>query len=145
MPSPGAQIGLRAAYALARRNGLTRADHVSLSLSTKDPKAPLVLWTFQGKHTQQDSQAIHIDALTGALVDEDRMNDLTRAERDTQLQKGLEALQSLFRPRSADDSKVETFYTLLSKRPASENVLFVLATEPPRRLLSTSFPSFQLC
>ncbi|MEO8466409.1 MAG: hypothetical protein ABI640_13785 [Gammaproteobacteria bacterium] len=101
MPVPGAQISLRDAYALARRNGLTHPDHVSLSVSTKDPNAPLVLWNFRGEHTQEDSQGIHIDALTGELVDEDRINDLSRAERQAQLQKALEALQSLARPLSA--------------------------------------------
>ncbi len=100
MPLPGAQISLRDAYALAHRSGLTHADHINLSVSTKDPKTPLVLWNFQGEHTQQDSQGIHIDALTGALVDEDRINDLSRAERNAQLQKALEALQALARSRS---------------------------------------------
>ena len=102
MPLPGAQISLRDAYARARRHGLTHADHVSLAVSTKDPDAPLVLWNFQGDHTQEDSQAIHIDALTGELVDEDRINDLSRAERNAKLQKALEALQSLARSSSAD-------------------------------------------
>ena len=99
LPLPGARIGLRDAYAFARRNGLTHADHVSLSVSTKDPDAPLVLWNFQGEHTLKDSQGIHIDALTGALVDEDRVNDLSRAERNAQLQQALEALKSLARQR----------------------------------------------
>ena len=100
-PLPGAQMSLRDAYALARSNGLIHADHIRLSVSTKDPKTPLVLWTFQGEHTRQDSQSIHIDALTGQFVDEDRINDLSRAERNARLQKALEALQSLARPDSA--------------------------------------------
>lgn len=99
-PLPGAQMGLREAYALARSNGLIRADHISLSVSTKDPKAPLVLWTFQGEHARRDSQSIHIDALTGQFVDEDRINDLSRAERNARLQKAFEALQALARPNS---------------------------------------------
>ena len=50
---------------------------------------------------QQESQGIHIDALTGAFVDEDRINDLSRTERNAQLQKGLKALQLLARPHNA--------------------------------------------
>jgi hypothetical protein len=99
-PLPGAQITLRDAYALARRHGLTQADHVNLSVSTRNLKAPLVLWNFRGNHTREDSQGIHIDALTGELVDEDRINDLSRAERAAQLQKALQALQSLAQPNS---------------------------------------------
>ena len=84
IPTPlvGVQVGLRDAYALARRAGLTRAIGVELKVSDKDPALPLQIWTFKGPHTQADAQAIHVNALTGALVDEDNINATTRAERD---------------------------------------------------------------
>ncbi|MEP6547008.1 MAG: hypothetical protein ABJD53_06035 [Gammaproteobacteria bacterium] len=101
IPLQRARIELRDAYALARQSGLVRAEHVSLSMDTKDPASPLLLWNFQGKYTREDSQGIHIDALTGALVDEDRINDLSRAERSAQLEKGFDALKSLTRARGS--------------------------------------------
>lgn len=99
IPLRGARIELRDAYALARRSGLVRAEHVSLSMSTKDPASPVLLWNFQGEHTREDSQGIHIDALTGALVDEDRINDISGAGRNAQLEKGFDALKSLLKAR----------------------------------------------
>ena len=96
-PLPGAQVGLRDAYALARREGLTRAENIDLSVSDKDPKLPLLMWTFKGQHTREDSQAIHIDAITGAYIDEDRINSLSRAERAAQLDAGLAVIKAFLR------------------------------------------------
>ncbi len=81
VPTPllGVQVGLKEAYALARRGGLTRALRIRLHVSVKDPKLPLLLWTFAGQHTQVDAKEIHVNALTGALVDEDDINSITRA------------------------------------------------------------------
>jgi hypothetical protein len=86
VPTPlfGVQVGMRDAYELARRAGLKRAHTIELKVGTKDPTVPLLIWTFRGDHTLVDSKAVNIDALTGELIDEDRINATTRAERDAQ-------------------------------------------------------------
>ena len=86
VPTPlfGTQIGMRDAWELARRAGLQRAHSITLKVGTKDSALPLLIWTFRGEHTLVDSKAVHINALTGALIDEDLINDITRAERDAQ-------------------------------------------------------------
>jgi hypothetical protein len=98
VPTPllSSRIGLREAYQVARQGGLIRADHIDLKMNTKNPNAPLLIWSFTGTYTgRSDAQAIHVDALTGALIDEDRINTLTRAERNEQLQGALTALKTL--------------------------------------------------
>ena len=86
VPTPlfGVQVGMRDAYELARRAGLKSAHSIELKVGTKDPTVPLLIWTFRGEHTLVDSKAVNIDALTGELIDEDRINATTRAERDAQ-------------------------------------------------------------
>lgn len=86
VPTPlfGVQVGMRDAHELARRAGLIRAHSIELKVGTKDPTVPLLIWTFRGDHTLVDSKAVNIDALTGELIDEDRINATTRAERDAQ-------------------------------------------------------------
>ena len=102
VPTPllGVQIGLRDAYELARRGGLTSAYGIKLKVSDKDPKLPLLIWTFQGEHTQADAKAIHVNALTGALVDEDNINATTRAERDAQYAADMAMIRAYFAHRS---------------------------------------------
>lgn len=101
VPTPliGVQVGLRDAYALARRGGLTRASGVELTVSTKDPALPLLIWTFKGNHTQADAKAIHVNALTGALVDEDNINATTRAERDAAYAADMAMIRAFFASR----------------------------------------------
>ncbi|MEO6367234.1 MAG: hypothetical protein ABIP38_04505 [Steroidobacteraceae bacterium] len=98
-PLPGTQLGLRDAYAIARKQGLKRADAITLSVNDKNPQAPQIMWTFQGDHTRDDSQAIHIDAVTGSYIDEDNINDLSRAERAAQLAQGLAAIRAFLHPQ----------------------------------------------
>jgi hypothetical protein len=83
-------VGLRDAYARAQREGLKHADNVQLSFADKNHEQPLLMWSFTGQHTREDSQAIHIDAGTGAYIDEDRINDLSRAARAAQLEARLQ-------------------------------------------------------
>ncbi len=105
-----ARIGLQEAYQFARQGGLIRADHIDLKVNTKNPQVPLLLWTFMGNYTKEtDSQAIHVDALTGALIDEDRINALTRAERNAQLQEGLTALKSLVSHASGSSGSASSY------------------------------------
>lgn len=101
VPTPlmGVQVGLRDAYALARRAGLTRAFGVELKVSDKDPALPLLIWTFKGEHTQADAKAIHVNALTGALVDEDNINATTRAERDAAYAADMAMIRAFFAAR----------------------------------------------
>jgi hypothetical protein len=87
------------AYQLARRAGLTRAHGIRLHVSVKDPKLPLLLWTFAGQHTQKDAKEIHVNALTGALVDEDDINATTRAERDAQYAADMAMIRAFFSSR----------------------------------------------
>ena len=63
VPTPlfGVQVGMRDAYELARRAGLTRAHSIELKVGTKDPTVPLLIWTFRGDHTLVDSKAVNID------------------------------------------------------------------------------------
>jgi hypothetical protein len=102
IPTPllGVQVGLRDAYELARSAGLTRAHGVKLKVSTKDPALPLIIWSFAGQHTQADAQAIHVNALTGALVDEDNINATTRAERDAAYAADMAMIRAFFAARS---------------------------------------------
>jgi len=102
VPTPlfGTQVGLRDAYELARRAGLKRADAIELKVGTKDPAVPLLIWTFRGEHTLVDSKAVHINALTGGLIDEDRINAITRAERDAQFAADQELIRAFFSRRS---------------------------------------------
>lgn len=106
VPTPliAVQVGLRDAYALARRGGLTRAYGVELAVSTKDPKLPLLIWTFNGDHTQADAKAIHVNALTGALVDEDSINATTRAERDAAYAADMAMIRAFFASRGRNVS-----------------------------------------
>jgi hypothetical protein len=101
VPTPlfGAQVGMRDAYQLARRAGLTRAHTIELKVGTKDPTVPLLIWTFRGDHTLADSKAVNIDALTGALIDEDRINATTRAERDAQFAADQAMIRAYFSRR----------------------------------------------
>lgn len=92
-------IALQDAYQLARRAGLTRADSIDLETNTKDPKTPVMMWTFHGQHTLTDSKAIHIDALSRAVIDEDQINATTRAERDAEYARYLATLRSLVHPQ----------------------------------------------
>ena len=98
VPTPlfATQIGLRDAYELARRAGLQRAHSVELKVGTKDPAVPLLIWTFRGEHTLEDSKAVHINALTGELIDEDRINATTRAERDAQFAADQALIRAFF-------------------------------------------------
>ncbi len=106
VPTPlfGVQVGMEDAYQLARRAGLTRAHSIELKVGTKDPTVPLLIWTFRGDHTLADSKAVNIDALTGELIDEDRINATTRAERDAQFAADLAMIRAYFsRGRSGGD------------------------------------------
>ena len=98
VPTPlfATQIGLRDAYELARRAGLKHADSITLKVGTKDPTVPLLMWTFNGEHTLADSKAVHINALTGALIDEDLITDITRAERDAQFAADMALIRAYF-------------------------------------------------
>jgi hypothetical protein len=98
VPTPlfGVEVGLRDAHELARRAGLKRAHTVELKVGTKDPTVPLLIWTFRGEHTLVDSQAVHINALTGELIDEDRINSTTRAERDAQFAADQALIRAFF-------------------------------------------------
>jgi hypothetical protein len=98
VPTPlfGVQVGLRDAYQLARRAGLKRAHTIELKVGTKDPTVPLLIWTFRGDHTLADSKAVNIDALTGELIDEDRINATTRAERDAQFAADQALIRAFF-------------------------------------------------
>jgi hypothetical protein len=102
VPTPlfGTQVGLRDAYELARRAGLKRAHTVELKVGTKDPTVPLLIWTFRGDHTLVDSKAVNINALTGELIDEDRINATTRAERDAQFAADQALIRAFFSRRS---------------------------------------------
>ena len=102
IPTPllGVQVSLRDANKLARRGGLTRATGIKLKVSDKDPKLPLNIWTFEGPHTQIDAKAIHVNALTGALVDEDNINATTRAERDARYAADMAMIRAFFAARS---------------------------------------------
>lgn len=104
-------IALQDAYQLARRAGLTRAESIDLETNTKDPKTPVMMWTFHGQHTLADSKAIHIDALNGALIDEDQINATTRAERDAEYARYLATLRSLVHPRANGGGSGATFCT----------------------------------
>lgn len=101
VPTPlfGVQVGMRDAYQLARRAGLTRAHTIELKVGTKDPTVPLLIWTFRGDHTLADSKAVNIDALTGELIDEDRINATTRAERDAQFAADQAMIRAYFSRR----------------------------------------------
>jgi len=101
VPTPlfGVQVGMRDAYELARRAGLTRAHSIELKVGTKDPTLPLLIWTFRGDHTLADSKAVNIDALTGELIDEDRINATTRAERDAQYAADQALIRAFFSRR----------------------------------------------
>lgn len=96
-PLPGAQLGLRDAWELARQEGMVRADRISLWISEKDPALPLLMWTFNGEHTRSDSQQINISAVSGEYIDEDRINALSRAERAAQLEEGLDSIRAFLR------------------------------------------------
>jgi hypothetical protein len=110
VPTPllGVQVGLRDAYALARRGGLTRAIGVELKVSDKDPQLPILIWTFKGEHTQADAKAIHVNALTGALVDEDNINATTRAERDAAYAADMAMIRAFFAARRGGRGNVPT-------------------------------------
>lgn len=101
IPTPllGVRVSLRDAYTLALRGGLTRATGIKLKVSDKDPKLPLNIWTFEGPHTQIDAKAIHVNALTGALVDEDNINATTRAERDARYAADMAMIRAFFAAR----------------------------------------------
>lgn len=105
VPTPlfGVQVGMQDAYQLARRAGLTRAHSIDLKVGTKDPTVPLLIWTFRGDHSLADSKAVNIDALTGELIDEDRINATTRAERDAQFAADQAMIRAFFsRGRGGD-------------------------------------------
>ena len=106
VPTPllGVQVGLRDAHELARRGGLSRATGIKLKVSTKDPKLPLLIWTFDGPHTQADAKAVHVNALTGALVDEDNINATTRAERDAAYAADMAMIRAYFSGRRGSAS-----------------------------------------
>lgn len=104
-------IALEDAYQLARRVGLKRAESIDLETNTKDPKAPVMMWTFNGPHTLADSKAIHIDALNGALIDEDQINATTRAERDAEYAEYLKLLRSLVHPPARGGSNGSNYCT----------------------------------
>ncbi len=104
-------IDLPEAYQLARRAGLTRAVSVDLETNTKDPKAPVMMWTFHGQHTLADSKAVHIDALKGTLIDEDNINATTRAERDAENAKYLAILRSIVHPRANSSGNDSNYCT----------------------------------
>jgi hypothetical protein len=106
VPTPlfGVQVGMRDAYELARRAGLTRAHTIELKVGTKDPSVPLLIWTFRGDHTLVDSKAVNIDALTGELIDEDRINATTRAERDAQFAADQAMIRAFFARRRGGGS-----------------------------------------
>ncbi len=104
-------IDLPEAYQLARRAGLTRAVSIDLETNTKDPKAPVMMWTFHGQHTLADSKAVHIDALNGTLIDEDNINATTRAERDAENAKYLAILRSLVHPRTNSSGNGSNYCT----------------------------------
>ena len=108
VPTPllGVQVGLRDAYELARRGGLTHATGIKLKTSAKDPQLPLLIWTFEGQHTQADAKAIHVNALTGALVDEDNINATTRAERDAAYAADMAMIRAFFAARRGGRSGV---------------------------------------
>lgn len=102
-------IALQDAYQLARRAGLTRAESIDLETNTKDPKTPVMMWTFRGQHTLADSKAVHIDALNGALIDEDLINATTRAERNAEYAEYLAALRSLVHPHGHDGGRARAY------------------------------------
>jgi hypothetical protein len=104
-------IALQDAYQLARRAGLTRAETIDLETNTKDPKAPVMMWTFHGQHTLADSKAVHIDALNGALIDEDQINATTRAEHDAEYAQYLATLRALVHPRATGGGNSSNYCT----------------------------------
>lgn len=104
-------IALQDAYQRARKVGLTRAETIDLEMNVKDPKAPVMMWTFHGQHTLADSKAVHIDALNGALIDEDQINATTRAERDAEYAQYLKLLRSLVHPPARGGSNGSNYCT----------------------------------
>ena len=70
-----------------------------------------MLWTFAGQHTQVDAKEIHVNALTGALVDEDEINATTRAERDAAYAADMARIRAFFASRRARGGAVEPSLT----------------------------------
>lgn len=103
-------IALKDAHKLALRAGLQRADTIDLETNIKDPANPVMMWTFHGPHTLEDSKAVHIDALNGRLIDEDEINATTRAERDAEYAEYLADLRSLIHPPSGSGGGDGTMY-----------------------------------
>ena len=104
-------MALQDAYQRARQAGLTRAVAIDLETNIKDPQAPVMMWTFHGQHTLADSKAVHIDALNGALIDEDQINATTRAERDAEYAQYLKLLRSLVHPPARGGSNGSNYCT----------------------------------